>query len=63
MSYWRKDDRARRAFGHVHPQITEATMIATYHRSSRYHALPLTQLQAGQALLEGDQASVAAGDA
>jgi pectate lyase len=61
MSYWRKDDRARRALGHVHPQITEATMIATYHRSSRYHALPLTQLQCGQALLEGDQASAAAG--
>ncbi len=61
MSFWRKDDRARRALGHVHPQITEATMIATYHRASRYHALPLTQLQCGQALLQGDPASVAAG--
>ncbi len=62
MSYWRKDDRARRAFGHRHPHITEATMVATYHRSSRYHALPLTQLQAGLALLEGDAASIAAGE-
>ena len=49
LSY-RKEDRARIALGHVHPQITEANMVATYHRESRYEAMALIELQAGEAL-------------
>ncbi|MHC4718702.1 MAG: hypothetical protein ACYS5V_17185, partial [Planctomycetota bacterium] len=47
---YRKDDRARSALGHVHPHITEADMVATYHRESRYEAMALIELQAGEAL-------------
>lgn len=60
LSY-RKDDRAQAALSHVHPQINEAKMVASYHQISRYHTLPLAQLQAAETLLEagGEGASVA----
>jgi pectate lyase len=44
-------DRAQIALGHVHPEINEARIIATYHQTSRYHKLPLAQMQAGEKLL------------
>lgn len=50
-SYRGAKDRAWIAFGHVHPHINEATMIATYHRTSRYHTMPLVQMQNGLKLL------------
>ena len=50
LSY-RKRDRAQIALGHVHPDINEAKIIATYHQTSRYHLLPLAQLQAAEYLL------------
>jgi pectate lyase len=53
-SYRGKKDRAWIAFGHVHPHINEATMIATYHRTSRYHTMPLVQMQNGLNLLKYD---------
>jgi pectate lyase len=34
----------------VHPGITEANMVATYHRNSRYHLMALIELQAGESL-------------
>ena len=49
LSY-RNHDRAQDALGHVHPAINEAKMIASYHQISRYHRLPLVQLQAAEAL-------------
>ncbi len=53
ISYWpKKDDRAQKAFGHVHPDICEAKMVATYHQKARYHYLPLTQMQAGEELVK-----------
>ena len=50
LSY-RKDDRAKDALGHVHPDINEAKIIATYHRTTRYHHLPLAEMQAAEQLL------------
>ena len=50
LSY-RKQDRAREALGHVHPTINEARIVASYHQTSRYHHLPLAQMQAGEALV------------
>lgn len=51
LSY-RKHDRAQDALGHVHPTINEAQIVASYHQRSRYHHLPLVQMQAAAALVE-----------
>ncbi|MHC4642985.1 MAG: hypothetical protein ACYS32_15190 [Planctomycetota bacterium] len=51
LSY-RKNDRAQDALGHVHPSINEARIVASYHQTSRYHHLPLVQMQAGETLLK-----------
>ncbi len=48
---YRKHDRARDALGHVHPKINEAKIVASYHQTCRYHQLPLSQMQAGEALI------------
>ena len=53
LSY-RKHDRAQDALGHVHPKINEAKIVASYHQSSRYHDLPLVQMQAALALRSAD---------
>ncbi len=45
LSY-RAEDRAQQALGHVHPTINEAKIVASYHQVSRYHHLPLAQMQA-----------------
>ncbi len=50
LSY-RNDDRAREALGHVHPTINEAKIVASYHQLSRYHHLPLVQMQAAESLI------------
>ena len=50
LSY-RTTDRAFQALGHVHPNINEAKIVATYHQTCRYHNLPLAQMQAGEELL------------
>lgn len=50
LSY-RKIDRAQIALGHVHPTINEAKIVGCYHQSSRYHLLPLAQMQAGVTLI------------
>ena len=50
LSY-REHDRAQDALGHVHPNINEAKIIASYHQTSRYHTLPLAQMQAALALM------------
>ena len=59
LSY-RKDDRAKDALGHVYPDINEAKIIATYHRTTRYHRLPLAEMQAAEQLTAagGDNAAV-----
>jgi pectate lyase len=53
-------DRAQAALGHVHPEINEAKIVATYHQTGRYHQLPLAQMQAGEDLIAagGDRAKV-----
>ena len=51
LSY-RKHDRAQDALGHVHPNINEAKIVASYHQTGRYHNLPLAQMQAASALME-----------
>lgn len=51
LSY-RQQDRAQEALGHVHPTINEAKIVASYHQISRYHHLPLAQMQAAVALLD-----------
>lgn len=51
LSY-RRHDRAQDALGHVHPEINEAKIVASYHQSCRYHHLPLAQMQAAGALIE-----------
>jgi pectate lyase len=51
LSYRTTIDRAQQALGHVHPQINEAKIVATYHQTSRYHQLPAVQLLAGEALI------------
>jgi len=50
LSY-REKDRAQEALGHVHPEINEAKIVASYHQTCRYHSLPLAQMQAGEALV------------
>lgn len=50
LSY-REHDRARDALGHVHPNINEAKIVASYHQVSRYHYLPLVQMQAAEPLI------------
>ncbi len=50
LSY-RRHDRAQDALGHVHPEINEAKIVASYHQVSRYHLLPLAQMQSGEALI------------
>jgi pectate lyase len=50
LSY-RKEDRARNVLGHVHPRINEAKIVASYHQTSRYHKLPLAQMQAGATMV------------
>ncbi len=59
LSY-REQDRAQEALGHVHPTINEAKMVVSYHQSSRYHDLPLVQMQAAQALRKTGDARHAA---
>lgn len=49
LSY-NKEDRARIALGHVHPNINEAKIVADYHQTSRYHILPLAQMQGAELL-------------
>jgi len=49
LSY-REHDRAQDALGHVHPQINEAQIVASYHQTCRYHSLPLVQMQSEQPL-------------
>ena len=49
LSY-RKEDRAQDALGHVHPAINEAKIVASYHQTTRYHDLPLVQIQAAEGL-------------
>jgi len=51
LSY-REHDRAQEALGHVHPEINEAKIVASYHQISRYHHLPLAQMQAAVTLIE-----------
>ena len=50
LSY-RKNDRAQDVLGHIHPNINEAKIVASYHQTSRYHNLPLAQMQAALALM------------
>jgi len=50
LSY-RKHDRAQDALGHIHPNINEAKIVASYHQVSRYHHLPLAQMQAALTLM------------
>lgn len=50
LSY-RNEDRARDALGHVHPNINEAKIVATYHARGRYADIPLSQMQAAEQLL------------
>ncbi|MFZ5831225.1 MAG: hypothetical protein ACOY3P_14130 [Planctomycetota bacterium] len=52
LSY-RKEDRAQEVLGHVHPQINEAKIVATYHQTCRYHEIPLVSMQAAERLLAG----------
>jgi pectate lyase len=50
LSY-RKDDRAKDTLGHVYPHINEAKIVATYHRTTRYHHIPLAEMQAAEKLI------------
>ena len=50
LSY-RAEDRAQLALGHVHPTINEAKIVAYYHQVCRYHHIPLTEMQAGEAMI------------
>jgi pectate lyase len=50
LSY-RTEDRAQEALGHVHPTINEAKIVASYHQISRYHQIPLAEMQAAEALI------------
>ncbi len=54
LSY-REHDRAQDALGHVHPTVNEAKIVASYHQSSRYHDLPLVQMQAAEALRQAGE--------
>ena len=51
LSY-RKNDRTQDALGHIHPTINEAKIVASYHQTSRYHHIPLAQMQDAETLLE-----------
>jgi len=51
LSY-RENDRAQDALGHVHPSINEAKIVASYHQTSRYHNMPLAQMQDAGILCE-----------
>ena len=51
LNYWAEGDRAQAALKHVHPSINEAKIVTSYHESSRYHRLPLSQMQAGETLI------------
>jgi len=62
LSY-RKQDRAREALGHVHPEINEAKIVASYHQTCRYHTLPLAQMQDALALKAAGGARAEAGEA
>lgn len=53
LSY-REHDRAQDALGHVHPNINEAKIVASYHQTCRYHHLPLAQMQAAESLIAAD---------
>ncbi len=61
LSY-RKEDRAQEALGHVHPQINEAKIVASYHSYGRYRDLPLAQMQAGEILRSAGGAASRAGE-
>jgi pectate lyase len=63
LSYWTREMgcRAQQGLGHVHPEIHEAMMITTYHRQSRYHDIPLVQMQLGEELLRGRKSQAAFG--
>ena len=61
LSY-RKQDRAQEALGHVHPEINEAKIVASYHQTCRYHHLPLAQMQDGLALKQAGGARAALGE-
>ncbi len=56
LSY-REHDRAKDALGHVHPEINEAQIVASYHQTGRYHNLPLAQMQAAEMMLNGSEAA------
>ena len=60
LNYQPNYDRARDALKHVHPTINEAKIVTSYHQTSRYHHLPLSQMQAGETLLRagGEYAGV-----
>ncbi len=53
LSY-RQPDRAQLTLGHVHPTINEAKIVASYHRTGRYHDIPLAEMQAGKKLIGSD---------
>lgn len=53
LSY-RKHDRAQDSLGHIHPSINEAKIVASYHQTSRYHHMPLAQMQAGETLRKAE---------
>jgi len=50
LSY-RKSDWAQVVLGHVHPTINEAKIVASYHRTGRYHEIPLAQMEAAEKLI------------
>ena len=60
LSY-RNKDRAWAALGVVHPHINEAKIVASYHRVSRYHHLPLAEMQAAEQLVAAGGESAAVG--
>ncbi|UCG49843.1 MAG: hypothetical protein JSU94_08670 [Phycisphaerales bacterium] len=57
---FRRQDRAKDALGHVHPEINEAKIVASYHQTGRYHSLPLAQMQDAVTLIDagGEYAKV-----
>lgn len=61
LSY-RRHDRAKAVLGHVHPSINEATFVGSYQQHSRYHKLPLAQMQAGEKLRNAGQPYAAVGE-
>ncbi len=63
LSWSTVDDRAINALGHVHPQINETNIVASYHASGRYHRLPLAQMQFGEELIAKGGESARVGQA